>query len=89
MIVHNIIRDIQERPNSREISPSYFWNLIEQDRDDDKYVDCAVAAGADYVISNDRHFKVLNAVNFPKIEHITLNEVQPQTFDGTLPVRKD
>ncbi len=37
-------------------------------------VDCAVASGAKYLVSNDKHFKVLKKVAFPKVETITANE---------------
>lgn len=87
-IVHSIIRDIQERPSGVEISPSYFWNLIDQDQDDNKYVDCAVAARANYIISDDRHFRVLNEVAFPKLKHITIAEVQSVIFDEAPPNKK-
>ena len=87
-IVHNIIRDIQGRPNGVEISPSYFWNLIDQDQDDNKYADCAVAARADYVVSDDRHFRVLDQVVFPKLKHVTVAKVEPAMFDGARPNKK-
>lgn len=54
--------------NVHAITPYYFWQLIEQDADDNKFVDCAVSCGADYLVSNDRHFDVLALVNFPKVK---------------------
>ncbi|MBO9616640.1 MAG: hypothetical protein J7619_28395 [Dyadobacter sp.] len=51
-------------------TPFYFWQLIGQDRDDNKFVDCAVACGADYLVSNDKHFDVLASISFPKIKVI-------------------
>lgn len=56
--------------NVHEIVPYYSWRLIEQDADDNKFVDCAIGAGADYLVSNDRHFDVLLSVDFPKIRVI-------------------
>jgi uncharacterized protein len=43
----------------RLISPSYRFHLIIADTDDDKFADCAIAASADYIITEDRHFEVL------------------------------
>ncbi len=45
----------------------YRWNLISIDPDDNKFVDCAIAAGADYIITEDRHFEELKKVEFPNI----------------------
>jgi predicted nucleic acid-binding protein len=46
----------------------YFnWQLIEKDPDDNKFVDCYVAAQAEYLVSNDRHFQVLSPHGFPPV----------------------
>jgi len=48
----------------------YNWNLI-SDVDDNKFYDVAVAAGVDYLVTNDRHFDVVKDITFPKITIIT------------------
>lgn len=49
----------------------YFrWNLIERDPDDNKFVDCAISARVQYIVSNDSHFKILKEVKFPPVEVI-------------------
>jgi uncharacterized protein len=35
------------------------WNLIEADKDDNKFADCAIAGNCDYLVSNDKHLNVL------------------------------
>lgn len=45
--------------NTKFINPYYRWNLITIDPDDNKFVDCAIAAGADYIITEDRHFNII------------------------------
>ena len=45
--------------NIRHANPSYFWRAIPHDPDDDKFVDAAVAADADWIVTQDRHFNVL------------------------------
>jgi hypothetical protein len=30
-------------------------------------VDCALNAGADFIVTNDKHFNVLKSIDFPKI----------------------
>lgn len=52
----------------------YNFDLIKVDRDDNKFVDCAIACGADYVITDDKHFRVLKEIDFPKINVLTLDE---------------
>ncbi len=47
---------------------AYFrLQLIEADPDDNKFVDCAFAAGATYIVSDDKHFDVLKEIHFPQI----------------------
>ena len=45
--------------NTQRVSTSFFFRTISADHDDDKFADCAIAAHADYVITSDKHFKVL------------------------------
>ena len=52
----------------------YRWNIISADPDDNKYFDCAVAANADYLISDDKHFKILEKIDFPKVVCLRLEE---------------
>lgn len=35
--------------------------------DDNKFVDCAFAANAHYLVTNDRDYNILKNTNFPKI----------------------
>lgn len=46
--------------------PVYFdWNLMTNDPEDNKFVDCAVGAQADHLVTDDRHFNLLKSVSFP------------------------
>jgi putative PIN family toxin of toxin-antitoxin system len=49
----------QTRGNIRQISPSFRFQLITADPDDNKFTDCAITTGADYIITEDRHFAPL------------------------------
>ena len=42
--------------NIRQAEPSFRWRLIAADPDDDKFADCAIAAEADWIITEDAHF---------------------------------
>ncbi len=62
-----VLDAILHLPNRRLITRYFKWNLIVADPDDNKFVDCAVAAGADYIVSEDRHFQVLGKIPFPTV----------------------
>ena len=61
-------------PNIHYISKSYFFKLIPQDQDEEKFADCAIAIGADYIVTNDRHFNVLKTVAFPIVRVVNEDE---------------
>lgn len=49
-----------------------------QDPDDNKFVDCAIACNAKYLVSNDKHFRILKDIPFPKVELLTAQEFQKE-----------
>ena len=59
--------------NVEKINPYYKWNLITTDPDDNKFVDCAINAGADCIVTNDKHFNILKTIDFPKINIIDID----------------
>jgi putative PIN family toxin of toxin-antitoxin system len=56
------------------ISPYYHFGLISTDPDDNKFVDCAIAANARYIVTNDKHYDVLRQTKFPVVDVISLRE---------------
>ncbi len=64
---------IELLPNSY-IQKYFFWKLIPQDMDDEKFVDCAIAAGSEYLITNDRHFSHLKNLPFPIVNVVNEDE---------------
>jgi predicted nucleic acid-binding protein len=54
----------------------YHFGLIEADLDDNKFVDCAIAVNAEYIVSNDAHFNVLKHVDWP---HLIVIDIQTFT----------
>ena len=70
MIIHVIL-------NSENVvfaHPAFRFNLITADPDDNKFVDCAIVANADYIVSQDKHFDVLKKIDFPKVNVIRIEE---------------
>jgi uncharacterized protein len=47
--------------NSIPVSPSYHWQAIRRDPDDDKFVDAAVAGNAEWIVTEDSDFDELVA----------------------------
>ena len=66
-VASNVIHLILECENVELINPYFSLHLIEADHDDDKFVDCAFAANATYIVSDDSHFEVLKEIQFPKL----------------------
>lgn len=56
----------------------YHFRLIEADADDNKFVDCAVAANAEYIVTNDAHFDILKQIDWPKLTVIAIKEFVKQ-----------
>lgn len=72
-IARNVISAILNRSNTRHIEVYYRFGLIETDKDDNKFVDCAIKANALFIVSEDRHFNVLKTIPFPRVEVIGID----------------
>ncbi len=68
-----VIELLMSLPNTEQIIPHYKWNLISADPDDNKFVDCALNAGVDLVVSNDKHFNILKTIDFPKLNVVDID----------------
>jgi len=71
-ITKSTIHLILTSHNIEKVIPYYKWNLIAADPDDNKFVDCALNADADYIVTNDKHFNVLKEINFPFVKVIDI-----------------
>ena len=61
-------------PNVIFSEPYFKWNLVENDPDDNKFADLAIAGNADYLVTNDKHFNPLKSVDFPRFNIVTIDE---------------
>jgi len=75
-VANDIVRTLNELSTSHRVKVYYHLNLITTDPDDNKFVDCAFAANADYIITNDHHFNVLKNIDFPTIPVLRLEEFE-------------
>lgn len=73
-IARSVIDLIIKSPNVEQVNTYFHWNLIVADSDDNKFVDCAFACGATYIVSNDAHFDILKEISFPQLLVKSLNE---------------
>ncbi len=74
-VANNFLLALKELPNVHFTQVYFKWNLI-SDPDDNKFVDCYIAAGAHYLLTHDSHFSVLNTVKFPVVSLVKLQEFE-------------
>ena len=77
-IAHNVIEAIARLHTTEFLNVYYHFRLIEADADDNKFVDCAVAANAEYIVTNDAHFDILKQIDWPKLTVTTIKEFAKQ-----------
>jgi putative PIN family toxin of toxin-antitoxin system len=73
-VAENVINAIAESEFVEFIDPQFHLGLIVADHDDDKFVDCAFAANAAYIVSDDSHFDVLKEIPFPQLLVLKLKD---------------
>ena len=77
-IAHNVVEAIA-RLDTTEFQDVYIhFGLIDANPDDNKFVDCAVAADAEYIVTNDTHFNILKQIDWPKLTVIAIKEFAMQ-----------
>lgn len=69
---------IINNPYTEFVTPFYHFKVIVDDPDDDKFVDCAVAGDAKFIVTDDHHYNVLIGLEFPRMEIIKLNDIVKQ-----------
>ena len=79
-VANNVIRSIVESKTTFPITIYYNFNLIHTDTSDNKFVDCAFAGNANYLVTNDKHFNIVKKNKFPKINVINIVEFKQILF---------
>lgn len=74
VIASNVVQTLLNAPSVELIDAFFRFDLIKNDPDDNKFVDCAIAGNATFVVSNDSHFDVLKEIDFPKLTLKNLRE---------------
>lgn len=73
-VADNVVKLLLSLENCILQTVYFEWGLMENDADDNKYVDCALAANVAYLVSEDRHFSILRAIDFPPVSVIRIDE---------------
>ena len=74
-VAHNVVEAIARHPQTYYRESYFRFHLLSDvDKDDDKFVDCAITAGADYIVTEDSHFNHLKQIPFPQLNILTLDE---------------
>ncbi len=75
-VAENVVNFITVSPFTEKVDIYFNFELILADSSDNKFVDCVIASNAFCLVSNDKHFQVLNTVEFPKVTVLTLPEFE-------------
>lgn len=74
LVASNVAELLLNLKHVEKVDIYFEWKLILSDLDDNKYVDAYVCSNADYIITNDQHFKILKQIEFPKVNVLTIDE---------------
>ena len=74
-IAKNVVEAIARLHTTMYQEVYIHFDLIKKDVDDNKFVDCAIASGAKYIVTNDKHFEVLNSIPWPKLEVVNIRDL--------------
>lgn len=69
-----VVYIIMSRKNVLHIDPHFRFRLITSDPDDNKFVDCSIAANAKYIVTQDHHFDILRDIPFPKVDVVSIEQ---------------
>lgn len=70
-----LVMDILEISTDVIYKRIYFtWQAIPKDPDDNKFFDAAVAGSADYLVTNDAHFREASRRQFPNVKIVSADQ---------------
>ena len=73
-IAHNVVEAIARLSTTYYQDAYFHFGLITADVDDNKFGDCAIAADAENIVTNDKQFVVLKKISWPKLSVIKIKE---------------
>ena len=81
-IAENVIQFLINSEYVEFVNTYYRFDLITADHDDNKFVDCAIAANATYIVTDDKHYKPLRQIAYPKLFVVKLMEFVEMLHDN-------
>jgi uncharacterized protein len=82
IVAENIGNLLVTSINTIKVDVFFKWSLIEKDADDNKFVDCGLNGAADYLVTDDKHYRILSTIPFPYLTVIKtedfLNQIIPK-----------
>ena len=72
-VAREVIKSLLILPNVYKTFIYYNWNLIVEDANDNKFIDCAINSNSHLLVTQDKHFDVIKGIDFPKIEILSIN----------------
>lgn len=85
IVAENIASFLVRSPDVEKIRVYFKWSLITADADDNKFVDCALNGRANFLVTDDRHYKILKDIGFSPVKVIRtaafLAEIKKMTKD--------
>lgn len=64
-VANYVVSSLLVAVNHERFEPSFKYQLVTDDPDDNKFVDCAIGANVDYLVTDDRH--ILNLMKIPDL----------------------
>ena len=77
-VAANLLELVLTTKSIRYTNVHFSWGLIEEDPDDNKFIDCCVSSGAYCIVTNDKHFRGINESDFPYVKVQTLKEFESE-----------
>ena len=74
LVARLVVEAILRANNVFRVDAQFRFGLITADPDDNKFVDCAIVANAECVVTNDAHFEVLRTIPFPKVNVVGIDD---------------
>ena len=67
----NALMVLENLPNVQLVTTYFKFGLLKDD-DDNKFVDCAIAGNASFIVTHDKDFNLLKNLSFPKLSVINI-----------------
>ena len=74
IVADMFLKVIDQATNVIRKDPYFRLKIITHDNDDNKFVDCAFACQADYIVTDDKHFGEAANSPFPQFKIISLDD---------------